>query len=200
MTGEYKKRLKVKQYSKVKGREDLKNITNLYRLHCDLLRSCIFLSLHIWTSSHTHTHTYIYIYIFSCHGNSKITSIPPFKNYIIIYTETYSNIMTTSMNELTCFFIKIYLPHFIHKRVAKGVMLVMCERWRQIATYWPQVPLTIAALLLHSCWAAQLWVLRAQALCLELVLTPASYLQLELQLQLELTGTQTPQAICCTWL
>ena len=32
--------------------------------------------------------------------------------------------------------------------------------WRrgQTATYWPQVLLTIAALLSHSCWAAQSWV------------------------------------------
>ena len=45
------------------------------------------------------------------------------------------------------------------------------------------------------CWAAQPWVLRAQALCLEQVLTPVSYLQLELQLELQLT-----QAVCGTWL
>ena len=40
-------------------------------------------------------------------------------------------------------------------------------------------------------WAAQPWVLKAQTLCLELVLTPrASYLQLQLQLELlELTAT-----------
>ena len=36
------------------------------------------------------------------------------------------------------------------------------------------------------CWAAQPWVLRAQALCLQLVLTLASYLQVELLLELEL--------------
>ena len=37
--------------------------------------------------------------------------------------------------------------------------------WRrgQTATYWPKVLLTIAALLLHSGWAAQLWSLRAQS-------------------------------------
>ena len=40
-----------------------------------------------------------------------------------------------------------------------------------------------------SGWAAQPWVLRAQALCLELVLTPAPYLQLELQLEHQLTRT-----------
>ena len=37
--------------------------------------------------------------------------------------------MTTSINERTHFFIKIYLSHFILERVAKGLMLVMCERW-----------------------------------------------------------------------
>ena len=41
-------------------------------------------------------------------------------------------------------------------------MLVVCERWvgdgGQTATYWPNVLLTIAALLSHSGWAAQPWV------------------------------------------
>ena len=63
--------------------------------------------------------------------------------------------MTTSINERTHFFIKIYLSHFILERVAKGLKLVMCERWvgdrRQTATYWPKVLLaTIAVLLPHS--------------------------------------------------
>ena len=37
--------------------------------------------------------------------------------------------MTTSINERTHFFRKIYLSHFILERVAKGLMLVVCERW-----------------------------------------------------------------------
>ena len=43
--------------------------------------------------------------------------------------------------------------------------------------------------------AAQPWALRVKALCLELVLTSASYLQLDLQLELQLTRT-----VCGTWL
>ena len=44
----------------------------------------------------------------------------------------------------------------------------------QTATYWPAVPLTIAALLFSFCWAAQPGVLRAQALCWELILTASN--------------------------
>ena len=68
-------------------------------------------------------------------------------------------------DERTQFFRKIYLSHFIRKRcerVAKG----LCARgeWEteQTATYWPQVHLTIAALLFLFCCAAQPRVLRAQ--------------------------------------
>ena len=42
----------------------------------------------------------------------------------------------------------------------------MCERWvgdgDRYVTYWPQVHLTIAALLSHSGWAAQPWVTEGQ--------------------------------------
>ena len=58
-------------------------------------------------------------------------------------------------------------------------------RRRETGTYWPQVPLTTAALLTPSAGLLNRVSLRGQALCLELVLTPrASYLQLELQLEL----------------
>ena len=104
--------------------------------------------------------------------------------------------MTTSINEQTCFFIKIYTSHnLFSKGLRKGCVWEVYWRREQTATYWPKVLLTIAALLPHLGWAAILWVLRAQALCLELVLTLASYLQLEQQLELQLT-----QAICGTWL
>ena len=100
-------------------------------------------------------------------------------------------------NERTCFFIKIYLSYFILERVDVGYVWEVSWRRRETATYWPQVPLTIAALLPHS--AALLnqghW---GPKLCLELVLTPrASYFQLWLELWLEL---QLPQAVCGTWL
>ena len=113
-----------------------------------------------------------------------------------IHADVSRNIMTTSINDRTHFFIKKYTSHTLFERVDVSCVWEVSWRRRQTTTYWPQVPLTIAALLSHSGWAAQPGSLRAQALCLELVLTPrASYLQLELQLELELT-----QDVCGTWL
>ena len=62
------------------------------------------------------------------------------------------------MNERTHFFIKIYLSHFILERVDAGCVWEVSWRRGQTATYWPTVPLTIAALLSHSGWAAEPWV------------------------------------------
>ena len=58
--------------------------------------------------------------------------------------------MTTLKNKRTRFFVKIYLSHFILERVDVGYMWEVSWRRRETATYWPQVPLTIAALLPHS--------------------------------------------------
>ena len=89
---------------------------------------------------------------------------------------------------------KIYLSHFILERVAKGLMLVMCERWVGDGDRLLHIdPKFLFFLILAGLLNRES--LRAQALCLELVLTPASCLQLELQLELELT-----QAVCGTWL
>ena len=66
--------------------------------------------------------------------------------------------MTTSMNERTHFFIKIYLSHFILERVDVGRVWEVSWRRRQTATYWPKVLLAIAALLSHLGWVAQPWV------------------------------------------
>ena len=41
--------------------------------------------------------------------------------YTLIHADVSRNIMTTSMNERTHFFIKIYLSHFILEMVAKGL-------------------------------------------------------------------------------
>ena len=52
---------------------------------------------------------------------------------------------------------KNIISHFILERV----MLVVCERWAGDGNkllYWPQVLLTIAALLSHLGWVAQPWV------------------------------------------
>ena len=63
------------------------------------------------------------------------------------------------MNEWTHFFRKIYLSqHFILERVDAGCVWEVSWRRGQTSTYWPQVLLTIAALLSHSGWAAQLWI------------------------------------------
>ena len=114
--------------------------------------------------------------------------------YTHIHADVSRNIMTR-FNEQTNTLLYKNIPLTLYsrkgcERVVIGYVWEVSWRRRETATYWPQVPLTIAALLLQSAW-----VLRAQALCLELVLTPASYLQLELQLELQLT-----QAVCGTWL
>ena len=108
------------------------------------------------------------------------------------------------MNERTHFFIKIYLTLYSWKgckRVDVGYVWEVSWRQRETATYWPQVPLTIAALLPHSAGLLNQGHWGPKPLCLELVLTPqVSYLQLELNWNwLELTNRLT-QAICGTWL
>ena len=110
-------------------------------------------------------------------------------------------------DEWTHFFRKIYFSHFILKRVDIGYVWEVSWRRGQTATYWPQVPLTIAALFLILLGCSTR-VLRAQALCLALTLTTASCpqlrLELELWLQLELNSAcfelQLTQAVCGTWL
>ena len=62
------------------------------------------------------------------------------------------------MNERTRFFIKIYLSLFIFEMFDVGCVWETSWRRGQTATYWPQVILTIAALLALSDWAAQPWV------------------------------------------
>ena len=114
--------------------------------------------------------------------------------YTHIQAGVSRNIMTTSINERRLFFIKIYLSHFIRKG-----WCFLCVRG-ELETETDCQILTPSSSDHSSTsfafwWAAQPWVLRAQALCLELVLTPASYLQLELQLELQLT-----QAVCGTGL
>ena len=63
----------------------------------------------------------------------------------------------TSMNERIHFFIKIYLSHFILERVDVPCVWEMNRRQGQLAIL-TQVLLTIAALLPHLGWVAQLWV------------------------------------------
>ena len=80
------------------------------------------------------------------------------------------------MNEQIHFFIRIYLSqHFILERVDVGCVWEVSWRQGQTTTYWPQVLLTIAALLSYSGWAAQPWVTEGRKpLVCKLILTLAS--------------------------
>ena len=66
--------------------------------------------------------------------------------HIQLYTYTCRNSQHNN-DERTHFFRKIYLSHFVRN----GCKRVMCERWvgdwTETATYWPPVPLSLAALL-----------------------------------------------------
>ena len=66
---------------------------------------------------------------------------------IIIWLYTYicGNIINNNVKR-THFFWKIYLSHIILERVAKGLCVRGGLETELTATYWPQVPLAIAAL------------------------------------------------------
>ena len=81
------------------------------------------------------------------------------------------------MNERTHFFIKIYLSHFILKRVDVGCVWEVSWRRGQTVTYWPKVLLTIAALLSHLGWGCSTvghWGPKALRLLLALSLASCS--------------------------
>ena len=86
--------------------------------------------------------------------------------------------MTTSMNERIHFFMKIYISHFILERVDVSCVCEVSGNKDRLL-YWPQVLLTIAALLSHLGWGCSTmghW--GPKALCLSLALTSASCPQL----------------------
>ena len=99
--------------------------------------------------------------------------------HIQLYTYTCGNKINNN-DEWTHFFRKIYLSHFIRnscERVAKGLCVRGELETEQTATYWPQVPLSLAALL--SCSVRLLnRRSRGPSPLWELVLSTASYLQL----------------------
>ena len=89
--------------------------------------------------------------------------------YNYSYTYTCRNIVNNN-DEGTHFFRKIYLSHFIRK----GCKRVVCERW--FGDWTDCNILTPSSSFFSSfsisfCWAPQPGILRAQALCWELVIT-----------------------------
>ena len=94
--------------------------------------------------------------------------------HIQLYTYTCGNIVNTIMtNEHT--FLEKYTAHTLFERV-------MCERWvgdwTKTATFWPPVPLSLAALLSRSAGLLNQGSWGPIALCWVLVLSTASYFQL----------------------
>ena len=81
---------------------------------------------------------------------------------ILYYAYTYMNIdrnIMTNFNEWTNTLLHRNIPLTLYSQ--KGDVSCVWEvSWRrgQTATYWPQVLLSITALLSHSGWAAQPWV------------------------------------------
>ena len=85
-------------------------------------------------------------------------------------------------DERTHFFRKIYLSHFIRngcERVAKGLCVRGELETEQTATYWPQIPLSLAALLSRSAGPLNRGSWGPISLYWVLVLSTASYLQLD---------------------
>ena len=83
--------------------------------------------------------------------------------------------------ERTHFFRKTYLSHFIRngcKRVTKGFCVRGELETEQTTTYWPPVPLSLAALLSRSAGLLNRGSWGPISLCWVLVLSTASYLQL----------------------
>ena len=84
-------------------------------------------------------------------------------------------------DERTHFYRKIYLSHFIRngcERVVKGLCVRGVLETEQTATYWPPVPLSLAALLSRSAELLNRGSWGPIALCWVLVLSTVSYLPL----------------------
>ena len=101
------------------------------------------------------------------------------------YTNICGNIVNNNddLNERTnTLLYKKYTSHTLFERVDVGCVWEVSWRRGQTATYWPQVLLTLAALLRILAGVLNPGPLRAQALCLALALTTASCPQPPLEL------------------
>ena len=102
-------------------------------------------------------------------------------------------------DERTHFFRKIYLSHFIRngcKRVMKGLCVRGELETKQTATYWPPVPLLLAALLSRSAGLLNRGSWGPIALCWVLVLSTEPYLQLT---DSKLTGLPVAPGYIIVW-
>ena len=94
---------------------------------------------------------------------------------IHIRAETKSTIMTNEHTSL-----EKYTSHTVFEMVAKGLCVRGELETEQTATYWPPVPLSSAVLLSRSAGLLNRRSWGSIALCWVLVLSAASYLQLQL--------------------
>ena len=91
-----------------------------------------------------------------------------------MHAETKSTIMTSEHSSL-----EKYTSLTLCERVAKGLCVRGELETEQTATYWPPVSLALAALLSHSAGLLNRGSWGPIALCWLLVLTTASYLELD---------------------
>ena len=84
--------------------------------------------------------------------------------------------LTIMTNEHTS--LEKYTSHTLFERVAKGLCVKGELETEQTATYWPPVPLSLAALLSRSAGLLNRGPWGPIALCWVLVLSTASYIQL----------------------
>ena len=91
-----------------------------------------------------------------------------------MHAETKSTLMTNEHTSL-----EKYTSHTLFKRVAKGLRVRGELETEQTATYWPPVPLSLAALFFCSAGLLNRGSWGPIALCWVLVLSTATYLQLD---------------------
>ena len=107
--------------------------------------------------------------------------------HIQLYPYTCGNIVNTIMtNKHTS--LEKYTSHTLFEMVVKGLCVRGELETGQTATYWPLVPLSLAALLSHSAGLLNRGSWGPITLCWVLVLTTASYLQL--------TDSQLTEPVC----